>query len=58
MKETFRIIEDLKRARVVEDYAVAGAVSDGFDSDRLLDLVHRFGLQEKWAQLEPLVDQE
>jgi hypothetical protein len=26
MKETFQIVEDLKRARVIEDYAVAGAV--------------------------------
>jgi hypothetical protein len=32
--------------------------SDEFDSDRFLDLVHRFGLQEKWAKLEPLFDQE
>ena len=32
--------------------------SGEFDSDRFLDLVHRFGLQEKWAKLEPLVDQE
>jgi len=38
MKETFQIVEDLKRARVVEDYAVARAVGDEFDSDRFLDL--------------------
>jgi hypothetical protein len=32
VKEIFQIIEDLKRARVIEDYAVAGAAVRFFTS--------------------------